>query len=62
MGLREDVKFVVKQDYEPKVPSEDIILQQAINVVSRGKSTRNVALDRKAIKAMEKLKSKGEDR
>ena len=59
MGLREDVKFIVKQEYEPKVPNEDVILQQAINAVSHGKSTGNVALDRKA---MEELNSKGEER
>ena len=59
MGLREDIKFIVEQGYEPKVPNKDIILQQAINAISHGKSTGNVALDRKA---MEELNSKGEER
>ena len=51
MGLREDVKFMVKQEpqYEPKVPNENIILKQAIQTIKSGKSKGNVALDRKAI-------------
>jgi len=59
MGLREDVKFIVKQEYEPKVPNEDVILQQAIHAVRYGKSTGNIALDRKA---MNELNSKEEER
>ena len=59
MGLRDDIKFIVKQEYEPKVPSEDIILQQAIHAISHGKSTGNAALDKRAIN---ELNSKEEAR
>ena len=52
MGLREDVKYIIDKDWEPKVPSQEEILRQASQQIKKGKSTGNVALDRKAIKAL----------
>ena len=60
MGLREDVKYMVDKDWEPKVPSQEEILKQAELQIKRGKSTGSVSLDIKAIKS---LKNKdGEER
>ncbi len=54
MGLREDVKFIINQEpqYESKAPNEDITLKQAIQAIRNGKSTGNIALDKKAIEAI----------
>ena len=53
MGLREDVKYIIDKDWEPKVPSQEEILKQAQSQIKRGKSTGSVALD---MKSMEKIK------
>lgn len=29
MGLREDVKYMLEKDWEPKVPSQEVIQKQA---------------------------------
>ena len=50
MSLREDVKFEVKTDWHPKVPSEQIVMEQAKRQLKKGKSSGNIALDIKAIK------------
>lgn len=50
MGLREDVKFQVKQDWHPKVPCEETIMQQVKSSLKHGKSSGSIALDMKAIK------------
>ena len=52
MGLREDVKYMLDKDWEPKVPTEEEILKQAELQIKRGKSTGSVALDIKAIKSL----------
>lgn len=59
MGLREDVKYMLDKDWEPKVPSSEEIEKQAEIQIKRGKSTGRVALD---IKAIKKLKDDGEER
>lgn len=59
MGLREDVKYMLGKDWEPKVPKQEVIQKQAEFQIKRGKSTGSVALD---IKAIRKLKDDGEER
>lgn len=59
MGLREDVKYMLDKDWEPKVPSQEEIEKQAEIQIKRGKSTGSVALD---IKAIKKLKDDREER
>ena len=59
MGLREDVKYMLEKDWEPKVPSQEVIQKQAEIQIKRGKSTGSVALDMKAIR---KQKDDGEER
>ena len=51
MGLREDVKYMLDKEWEPKVPNNETILKQAKSQIKRGKSTGNVALDIKAIES-----------
>ena len=60
MGLREDVKYQLNKDWEPKVPSSEEILKQAKICMKRGKSSGNVALDIKAMKSLKKDKEEGE--
>ncbi len=52
MSLRKDVIYMSKIDWEPKVPSGSVILEQAKNQISHGRSTGNVTLDTKAIDLM----------
>lgn len=52
MGLREDVKYIIDKDWEPKVPSQETILKQAEEQIKRGKSTGSVNIDVKAIKSL----------
>jgi len=52
MGLREDVKYMLEKDWEPKVPNQEEILKQAEMQIKRGKSTGSVSLDIKAIKSL----------
>ena len=60
MGLREDVKYMLDKEWEPKVPTQEEILKQAERQIKRGKSTGSVSLN---IKAMKSLKDKdGEER
>ena len=56
--LREDVKYYSNLHWEPKVPSDEAIVEQAVKQIKRGKSSGNVALDRKA---MEKIKKEEEE-
>ena len=58
MGLREDVKYIINKDWEPKVPSQEEILRQAKLQIKRGKSTGSVALDMKAMKKIEEEKDR----
>lgn len=51
MGLREDVRYIVGKDYEPKIPEKQIILKQAKEQLSKGKSTGSIKLDVKAIRS-----------
>ena len=50
MGLREDVKFQLKQEWHPRVPDEGTIMQQVKSSLKHGKSSGSMALDRKVIK------------
>ena len=59
MGLRQDLKYMLEKDWEPKVPSQEEIEKQVEIQIKRGKSTGSVALD---IKAIKKLKDDGEER
>ena len=59
MGLREDVRYMLHSDWEPKVPNEENILKQAEAQIKRGESTGNVRLDVDAIKS---LNNKDEER
>lgn len=52
MGLREDVKFIVDTQFEPKVPNERTILEQAKAQLRKGKSSGSPKLDLKAIKSL----------
>ena len=52
MSLRKDAEYMTNQEYEPKVPDEDIILKQAIRQIKHGKSTGSTKLDIKAMKEM----------
>ena len=52
MGLREDVKYVLDKEWEPKVPTQQEILKQSELQIKRGKSTGSVAIDIKAIKSL----------
>ena len=56
MGLRQDLKYMLEKDWEPKVPSQEEIEKQVEIQIKRGKSTGSVALD---IKAIKKLKDDG---
>ena len=56
--LRKDVIYNSKLNWELKLPSNEIIEKQAISQIKHGKSTGNVALDRKAIK---KIRSEEEE-
>ena len=58
MGLREDVKYIIDKDWEPKVPSQEEILKQAKSQIRRGKSTGSVFLDMKAMKKIEEDKDR----
>lgn len=53
MGLREDVRYIIDNDYETKIPDNQIILKQAKEQLKKGKSTVSVKLDIKAIKSLE---------
>lgn len=53
MTLREDIKYVLDKEWEPKVPTQEEILKQAEMQIKRGKSTERVSLDMKAIKSLE---------
>lgn len=59
MGLREDVKYMLEKDWEPKVPSQEEIQKQVEFQIKRGKSSGSVALDMKAIR---KQKDDGKER
>ena len=58
MGLREDVKYMLDKEWEPKVPTQEEILKQAELQIKIGKSTGSTSLDIKAIKS---LKDKDDD-
>jgi len=60
MGLREDVKYQLNKDWEPKIPTPEEVLRQAKMCVKRGKSSGSVALDIKAMKSLKKDKEEGE--
>lgn len=45
MGLREDVRYIIDNDYEPKIPDNQIMLKQAKEQLKKGKSTGSVSLD-----------------
>ena len=62
MGLREDVKYQLNKDWEPKVPGPEEVLKQAKMCIERGKSSGNVALDIKAIKSLKKDKEEEGER
>lgn len=53
MGLREDVKFILDENFEPRIPDNETILKQAKEQLKNGKSTGNVSLDVKAIKVFQ---------
>lgn len=53
MSLREDVKFVASRQFEPKIPNDNIILQQAKAQLKKGKTTGNMQLDFKAMKSLQ---------
>ena len=53
MALREDVKYVLDKEWEPKVPTQEETLKQAEMQIKRGKSTGSVSLDIKAIKSLD---------
>ncbi len=52
MSLRKDVKHMFDKGCEQRVSSDEIILKQAIRQLKLGKSSGDVGLDMKAIKAM----------
>ena len=58
MGLREDVRYMLHSDWEPKVPNEEEILRQSKIQIKKGKSTGSVALDVKAIESLSKEKER----
>lgn len=45
MGLRKDVLYMSKIHWEPRIPSEEIIIEQAKNSIKHGRSTGNINLD-----------------
>jgi len=59
MGLRDDVKYMLNKNWEPKVPSGEVIQKQAEAQIKRGKSTGSVSMDMKAI---DKLKHEDGER
>ena len=59
MGLREDIKFQVEQDWHPKVPSMETSIQQAKSSLRHGKSSGNIKLD---IIAMQKENQRDDER
>lgn len=59
MGLRKDIKFQVEQDWHPKVPSMETIIQQAKSSLRHGKSSGNIKLD---IIAMQKENQRDDER
>lgn len=52
MGLRENVKYMLDKDWEPRVPSQEEIQKQAEIQIKRGRSTGSVSMDMKAIKKL----------
>jgi len=52
MGLREDVRYMLDKEWEPKVPTQQDILKQSELQIKRGKSTGSVSLDLKVIKSL----------
>lgn len=52
MNLRKDVIYTSKIDWEPKIPSDNVILEQAKNQIKHGRSTGSISLDIKAIDSM----------
>lgn len=62
MSLRKDVKHMLGKDCEQRVSSDEIILKQAIRQLKLGKSSGDVGLDMKAIKAMHEDKDEDEER
>lgn len=58
MGLREDVKFQVEQDWHPKVPRTETIMQQAKSSLRHGKSSGDIKLD---TIVMQKENQRGDD-
>lgn len=50
MGLREDIKFQLKQEWHPRVPDARTIMQQVKGSLKHGKSSGSMALDIKAVK------------
>jgi len=62
MGLREDVKYMLNKDWEPKIPSEEVIKKQAVAQIKRAKSTGCVARDVKAIKKLKDDRVAGFDK
>jgi len=62
MGLREDVKYMLNKDWEPKVPSQEVMQKQAVAQIKRGRSTGSVSMDVKAIKKLSDSKIAGFDK
>lgn len=53
MGLREDIKFILDENFEPRIPDNETILKQARKQLKNGKSTGNINLDVKAIRSFQ---------
>ena len=62
MGLREDVKHVLNKEWEPKVPSGEVIQKQAEAQIKSEKSTGSVSMDMKAVKKLREDKVAGFDK
>ena len=59
MGLREDVKYMLDKDWEPKVSSGEVIQKQAEAQIKSGKSTGSVLMDVKVINKLSQDKVAG---
>ena len=59
MSLRDDVKHQLESSWEPEVPNEGVILNQAKKQLLKGRSTGSVSLDIRAMKEMSHAQLRG---